>query len=224
LSANSLAQRCVFLDTHKYISLVFSDYNLEIFAGKIEPSYLRQKKFLSFFEKNISYHNGSNVIFNAQFYYKYLLFSPMPIWTGVVMMRREVVKEIGLFRTSIFVGEDADYWLRILEKRIIGFIDKPLAIYRHFAGNLTKQPEKGDIGGIQLLSMLYKTNQNEQMRKILRKRLAYTYYTLGYFYRKNNLPLKARKYLFASMRHNPLNFRVYKSMVATMLAHKKAEH
>ena len=39
------------------------------------------------------------------------------VHTSSVMMRREVVRTIGFFKTNLVTGEDYDYWLRVSRKR-----------------------------------------------------------------------------------------------------------
>lgn len=58
----------------------------------------------------------------------------------VFMARRESYdpeKGIGLYDESL-VGEDRDYYLRLLSKNLLGFIDEPVALYRQTPSSLSR--------------------------------------------------------------------------------------
>ena len=59
------------------------------------------------------------------------------VHTSTVMMRREVVNEIGFFESSLVTGEDYDYWLRVSRKYQIHQLNDTYSFYRKFAGSLT---------------------------------------------------------------------------------------
>jgi len=52
------------------------------------------------------------------------------VWTGTMLIRKEVLKEVGMFQTDLYIAEDTDLWFRIACRRPrIGFVAEPLAIY-----------------------------------------------------------------------------------------------
>jgi len=54
----------------------------------------------------------------------------IPVCTIVLLIKRAVIKEAGLFLPGLFRGEDTDLWFRIAYHwPEIGYISKPLAIY-----------------------------------------------------------------------------------------------
>lgn len=52
------------------------------------------------------------------------------ISTSSVLVRKKVLEDVGMFDTSLTIGEDYDLWLRISEKYKIYGINEPLYIYR----------------------------------------------------------------------------------------------
>lgn len=216
LIEESLSERADFLDENPNVSAVFADYYLRI-SDKDHKLQLAQTQFLDFFKDTIKYRSGKRIIFGERFYFKYLEFSPLPVWTGTVMMRKEIIKEIGHFKTDISVGEDTEYWLRIIKRYNIGYISEPLAYYNHHKSRLTKQAEKTGLDCINLYQELYRNSLDARIRKILKKRLAESYYSLGYYYRNNALLKKARKYLAKSIINNPGCLKSYKNLLLTFI-------
>ncbi len=53
----------------------------------------------------------------------------MPLWTGAVCVRKDVLETIGGFNPRLRLGEDFDLWIRIAHKYKVAFVDKPLAFY-----------------------------------------------------------------------------------------------
>jgi len=51
-------------------------------------------------------------------------------WTGTMVIKKDILKNAGLFRVGQLMANDLDMWFRIAYRRpVIGFIPKPLAIY-----------------------------------------------------------------------------------------------
>jgi glycosyltransferase involved in cell wall biosynthesis len=57
-----------------------------------------------------------------------------PIISSSVVMRRSVVREIGMFNPNIRFTHDWEYWIRISEKYKIGVLHKPVIYYRMHVG------------------------------------------------------------------------------------------
>ena len=55
----------------------------------------------------------------------------MPIWTGAVMIPKNVFHEVGGFIDGVHLGEDFLLWSRISVKYPIAYIDEPLAYYNN---------------------------------------------------------------------------------------------
>lgn len=89
LVENSLLLRKNFLDSYPEIGLVFTDYFVITVKDGPISSLLEKKYFLKFFESAIYFRKDNNIIFNDIFFTKFFQFSPLPIWTGTVMIRKK---------------------------------------------------------------------------------------------------------------------------------------
>jgi len=85
---------------------------------------------------NSSYHDKLKVKCPSGFIFNDLLLSHL-IWTGTVMLRREVFDNVALFDESLSTAEDYDLWLRISALHRIDYIPKVLAGYRRGHDSLT---------------------------------------------------------------------------------------
>ena len=59
----------------------------------------------------------------------------------VFMARRELYREVGEYREGIAV-EDRDFFLRLVARGLLGFVDFPVAAYRIHAGGFTSTPAR----------------------------------------------------------------------------------
>ena len=63
------------------------------------------------------------------------------IHTSTVMIRRSLVDEIGLFDTTLTIGEDYDYWLRASQASPIHKLAPVYSFYRSASESLTSAPK-----------------------------------------------------------------------------------
>lgn len=217
LVENSLMKRVNFLDRYLDIALVFSDYYLRDGSVDTARARLRECKFLDTFRGVMYPHEDTSIIFNYSFFSKYLEFSPHPIWTGTVMLRKTIVNPIGFFRTDLSVAEDADYWLRIIQNYTVGYINEPLSVYHHDLSKLTKNSERYNLQTLKVYQDFYAKTRQAHIRKLLKKKIAKYLYELGYYYHEHFQADKAREYLLKSISHNPWNLNCYKTLGADIL-------
>ena len=65
------------------------------------------------------------------------------VWTGTVLAHRSVFDEVGVFDTSLRIGEDYDLWLRASRVTQIVRVAVPYALYRWHPTSITKTlPDK----------------------------------------------------------------------------------
>jgi len=86
-----------------------------------------------------------------------------------IMIKREVIEDIGLFDDTMPVCEDYDYWLRIALKYTICFIDQPLIIKRNGLGQNLSQMYCGmDMFRVKSMENILKNNKviNEYKKEI----------------------------------------------------------
>jgi glycosyltransferase involved in cell wall biosynthesis len=60
------------------------------------------------------------------------------IATLTVMVKSDVLKDIGGFDTQLFGPEDWDLWIKVSQKGNIGYINQNLALYREHDGGISK--------------------------------------------------------------------------------------
>ena len=60
----------------------------------------------------------------------HLLLKDVYVWTGTIIIRKEVFDDIGNFNKELKIGEDHDLWLRIADKYQLAKLQFPTALYR----------------------------------------------------------------------------------------------
>lgn len=218
LLPNALKERYDFLENHNDAALTFTDYYLsKRNADGVNTEPILQKSgFLNRFKGIIDWHYGVEFIFNEQFYCRYLSFRPHPIHTNTVMVRKNVLNDIGLFRTDIFACEDVDLWLRISRKHKVGFVNCPTAFYYIDTGNsLLKNRKYHYECSIMHLSELIKAG--EISRYLLCRKISNSYASLGYCYFADYNLERARENFFKSIQYNPLSIYSYTYFMASLL-------
>ncbi|NOT58260.1 MAG: glycosyltransferase [Deltaproteobacteria bacterium] len=69
----------------------------------------------------------------------------MPSNISTVVLRRSVFLRIGLFREDLWVAADFEFWVRLSEQRLTGFIRRALLDLRAHQGQFSRQREVGVI-------------------------------------------------------------------------------
>ncbi len=62
------------------------------------------------------------------------------VWTSSVLVRRELLVQVGGFDAALRIGEDWDLWLRLSRLTPMLRVTRPLAIYRMHPDSITKAP------------------------------------------------------------------------------------
>lgn len=218
LMENSLLERMELLNKTPEIKMVFSDYFIYNREGAIKnnPSVLKEKNFVAAFDDLIDRVDDGAIIFKRKDYEKMIMFSPYPICTNTVMLRKEIITKIGYFRNDISIGEDTDYWSRIWNNYKIAFIDKPLAVYNLYINNsLTKNKEKYCLDRIKYYQLLY--DESKIGDKVFKKLVGRSYYQLGYYYFNSARCRFARQYFLKDLNYNPFRLRSYKYYLLSFL-------
>lgn len=179
LEAGSLTCRQQALAAHNGTALVFSDYLLAGAGGETHRQ-LHGSGFLEHFRTSIASCSERAVIFDSSFIELFHSFSPHPIWTGTVMIRRDLVDSVGLFRTDISVGEDIDYWLRIADRHRIAYVDRCTALYNTHRSTLTKDTVRYCRDRIECLKSA--PAGSSAGRVAVNSSISETYFQLGYHY------------------------------------------
>jgi len=139
LLKGSISKRIQLLNKFPHVPFVFTDYHVKFHKHQCTLARLEQKGFCDYFKDVILFQSDKEVIFSQNIINKYLQFSPYPIYTGTVMFRKSIVEDVGYFRTDIKVGEDLNFFLRIVRRYQVGFINEPLSCYNNYRGCLACQ-------------------------------------------------------------------------------------
>lgn len=217
LEPESLGTRHGVLAADESLAMVFTDYTLRPDGNSSLPQHLHNSGFTEFFKSAMAPSPRGCMMFSDRFIELFYDFSPHPIWTGTVMLRRSVIDSVGFFRTDIAVGEDSDYWLRVAEKHRFAYIDKATAVYNHYRSNLTNNTRRyceARLG--RLKSIPLATNA---VKKVVHRNISDTHCHLGYHYYQNNSRLQAAFNYLLGLRYNAHNTLCLKGLAACSMPH-----
>jgi glycosyltransferase involved in cell wall biosynthesis len=134
----------------------------------------RQRKHLEGYQRLVTLHRG---MIAAE------LFQHCFILTSGVVIRRECLDTIGLFREDIRTGEDYDLFLRISHRYRIDWIEEKLFERRAVAESLSNQDDcfvmANDIGNLTRF-VRERPEFYLKNRQLVRERLGSYLFTLGY--------------------------------------------
>lgn len=189
---DSLLYRINFLMKNPGVDLVFTDYYIKVNETTVfnEESRAYKADFWNKLKKEIKFSNESGYILKDSFYSNFLYFTPFPICTITVMLKKCILSLIGKFREDISIGEDRDFWMRIVKNHTAGYINKPLSCYNNFQSSVSKNTVKYCRDRIKVFRELF--SDAEIDRRLLKKLIANEYFELGYYYYKSNFYLESK--------------------------------
>jgi len=117
-----LEKQVSFFKQHLDIGMVYADYGMFSEEGIIDSSHSSRKNL------NISHRSG--------YVFEELLMN-CHIHTITVMVKREVLADVGLFDVNFATGEDYDLWLRIAAKYKVAYLPELVAMHRDHSLNIT---------------------------------------------------------------------------------------
>jgi glycosyltransferase involved in cell wall biosynthesis len=127
----------------RYITFLDSDdYHLP-YKTKLQVDYLESKKAVGMVytaaacvdDDGQSLHYFYRAPLSGRIYNEIAFFKPLTIILPTVMLRREVLDDVGLFDESMERFEDTDLWRRIAKKFTVAAIDEVTCHIRTHAGN-----------------------------------------------------------------------------------------
>ena len=207
LLPKSLERKVEFLEKNRGVYLVFSDYfKQNDFDSLPKVGFLKERNLLNIFNSAIEKREDDEIVFNHKKYFEIAIKDYVYIHTCGVLLRRVLIDRIGLFRTDFSIGEDNEFWFRICNQYDIGYIDKPLYLYRTYASNLTKNKLKFSENAIKYYDFMLKSyGTNGSIKKALNKRLSDQHFWLGYCYMDNNMRRRALGQFVRSILSDPFN-------------------
>jgi len=137
-----------------------------------------------------------------------------------VMLRRSVLDFAGLFNETLPAVEDYDMWLRIAAASRIGLVPEPLASYREWPGQMSKNRDRMLDCEVRVLEAATGRHPalSHSMRVKMRRRFATLHDESGYQdLQDGELRSACSKFLHAA-RHDPLWAKPYRHLLAVSLA------
>jgi glycosyltransferase involved in cell wall biosynthesis len=129
--------------------------------------------------------------------------------TSTVVVRREVLRNAGLFDTELQGPEDHDLWLRVAEGAAVAKLRLPLTGYRYVDGSLSNQPERMQHCKRRILQKL-DARQAWQGRWLLRRKAySHLHYSCAHLYREAGCQGRAVRSLLNSMAWYPYPYHRY---------------
>lgn len=188
-----LALQMNYFEKHPACGLVYSDMKTFDASGIIEESVKISRKLTL----------PSGRVFSQ-------LFDETLFQTSAVVIRKECVDAIGGFDTKLRMGDDYEYFLRIARHYELGYVDRPLVLYRQHSGQGTrtwgKQLQQGVPWEVLLLQKVlqsYPESIKELGKSRVHRRLARSYFALAYACLNEGEHLIARRLLRAALSHRP---------------------
>ncbi len=84
------------------------------------------------------------------------------------LYKRELYEAVGGYRTELAVGEDLDFWIRVVSQRWpIKYIDKPLVHYRKHSGGLSARCDENGPPVMRLFARYHKALYVEHLEEVL---------------------------------------------------------
>jgi glycosyltransferase involved in cell wall biosynthesis len=161
------------------------------------------------------------------------LLDALQIQVPTVVERRAAYESTGGFDPRLRRCEDYLHWVQIaLNGYAIGFLDRPLAMYRRRSGSLTRSRAAMGEAVIQVFRLLVEENDlygrlGAPAREVVRRRVAAIRRSLPDFYRWQGRNDLARRRAFDLIRHSPLDIPSYvaflKACVPSLLAERLRE-
>lgn len=190
-------QKLVFL--YPQCSILGSAYEMQDHLGNRKSIIL--KKILLTGEKGIL----SN-------YFDVASCSHPPLWTSAVMVRKDVIQNIGGFPEEIKSGEDLLTWARLAAKYEIAYSLQPLSVFIQDAAHTyedkpNRDPDPDDRVGNELLKLLKEVKQEQ--KKGFCNYISLWYKMRASIYLRFGVFLPALKQCFRALKYQPLNKIIY---------------
>lgn len=196
--------------------LAFTDYLRFDESGIIRQSGLFGELRV-WFNKNRS---STSELAYGQIYYELLTGNLMH--TSSVIVKKDILQEVGLFDETFNISEDYDLWLRIARKYPVLYVNRVLCKYRYHADGLSGS---ADVRGLRWrynnIRVLEKHLSNNgvpfEYRGLAKNLLSQHCWDAGWNYFNQNLFKESRSLFFRGMRYGPFNWKNWLYWCASFL-------
>jgi len=152
------------------------------------------------------------------------IFAETLFQTSAVLVRKACVARVGGFDTTLRMGDDYEFFMRIARHYELGYVDKPLVLYRQHATQGTrtwgKQLQQGIPWEFLVLKKIvdtYPEMVNELGRATVQRRLSKPYFALAYACMAEGDGKSARPLLRGALHHWPTNLGYLRYYLMTFL-------
>jgi GT2 family glycosyltransferase len=141
----------------------------------------------------------------------------IPLWTGAVLVKRSLFKELGGFPTRHFIGEDLHLWLRIAASADIVFLPRITSFCRKGHASLTSGERAMNLKMARCYEDLLADPLMQTVRQPLQQLIADAYLGQSYTARQNGAVRDAVLMALRALRWTPRRRIAWKALFAAML-------
>jgi len=192
---DKLAVQVPYLEEHPGYAMVYGDMTTFDDRGTIDES-VKQRFHITFPEGNIFLPLFKETLFGS----------------GSVVVRKECFHKVGPFDESLLVGSDYEMWLRIARNFAVGYVDRPVLMYRQHSSmstlNLGRALQDGMPWEVLVLTKIlarYPAIPAECGWSVINQRLAKPYACMGHTLLRVQDHANARRMFRKALRHWPTN-------------------
>jgi hypothetical protein len=130
-----------------------------------------------------------------------------PVMPSSMLVRRAVFDDVGVFDTSLRLGEDTEFCLRVAERWPLQHVPGGLFFKRRHGNNLTRRLDVL-LPVNEVLTQVF-ADRNPSLRPLVHKRLSRRYARAGHDCARHGDTGSALRHLGRSLAHAPLFWRPY---------------
>lgn len=139
------------------------------------------------------------------------------VWTGTVLVRAALLREVGGFNESLRGPEDLHLWLRLAHRSDLFFVPEVVALYRQHPREITRESHVPGSWDVVAYRLLWDDPSFRPYRIALKRRLAATYQGIAYHHRRQGEAWPAARAAVKALRYTPASRRVWGNLAAALL-------
>lgn len=144
------------------------------------------------------------------------------VHTSTVMIRSNILPDIGFFDSSLTNGEDYNYWLRVSRRCEIHKLNGVYSFYREVAGSLSNTPKSRNYEYLVIKQAveewgLSSPDGGSLTTEQINQRLARLAFRFGYSHFYSGSPRLAGQAFLDAIKHEPLMWRAIPYLAASKL-------
>lgn len=145
------------------------------------------------------------------------------IWTGAVVVRRELVEAVGEFREDLRLAQDYDYWIRASRLTPILTLARPFALYRRHPQSATRKWAPVNYAAsvvesaVRTWGLASPDGQSITPRQLRRRRFG-LHFSMGYNLFQSGYRAEAASSFLAAGRNYPAHWRTWPYLVLAGLS------